>query len=396
MAHVFMYRLLCSNFFLYLLLLTAFSFERHDALTNLEFPVVTTWDGILALLEQRYTGKSGKSLCLSLTALSPPSNYLTFALSVVVDTIGLDTMDIASLLIPYNNLVLPSSEYETLTTLASEVIKSEDGSGEVLLIFDDSSNLSSYSVIPRIYWANLAPRPLRLWLEERYSNPSIEFSSSIYPLELRWVHAKGNFQLVPLGVNGTSVILYPSSMRSGANTLLQYSRPGHLFVGLRPSYTNEKFDIFPLHRVCALYLVPATLRLSTSPSSVDLSGMIQVSGGVHTCHENCEREVLNYLRRQRSTQIWLQHLALKNVMFHLPSPAINSLTTSRSSYRIFSLPSEIYSIMSNEYLSRRYTVEDGSGMEPLVSTVFNQLDVATYHVPLSPSTLEAVGKVNNN
>eukprot|EP01032_Pedospumella_encystans_P033080 gene33080-37381_t len=58
--------------------------------------------------------------------------------------------------------------------------------------------------------------------------------SAIEPVELRWVHFRGNLRIEPLGTGGNALVMQPGE------SVKQYTRAGHLFVAMRLQSTEEE------------------------------------------------------------------------------------------------------------------------------------------------------------
>ena len=219
-----------------------------------------------------------------------------------------------------------------------------------LLIFDSLQ----YTLIPNEIWDSTKPRVFREWLDKRYANPQVDFTASLVPLELRWAHARGNFKLVKCGYIDNT---YPSS-----SVITQYSKPGHLFAGVTGKHLDHDF---PLDHVVSLYLVPAMTGGAGFRHSVDLSKL--------TCSENgCRADLLQYWREQRASQMFVQSWALQRL--------------SNEPYMFLELPQQLLAGLSSEYLKNRNTVS--AVVEPLISTVFNQLETNTFYIPVLPERMD--------
>jgi hypothetical protein len=245
--------------------------------------------------------------------------------------------------------------------------------------------LTTYELIPSAVWKS--NKKLRQFLNTRY-RAKIEFTSEI-AVDLRWAHARGNLLLAKLGPRGSNLQLYPHQ------TAVQYTTAGHLFVAvsLRAMHTD-----FPLSDMVSLVVVSAITTLfpvismlskdtsiakkkGTCSKSASLFSVYQCSdlvdqGSVNTC----QAIIFDYWRQRRQSNIWIQPWAIK------------SLNTEDSipKWHVFQLPGAIYSRITESYLRQRALTQRP---EPLISTVFNQLETQTYHIPIKKSALQELSSI---
>ena len=92
-----------------------------------------------------------------------------------------------------------------------------------------------------------------------------------------------------------------------------------------------------------------------------------------TCSENgCRADLLQYWSEQRASQMFVQSWALQRL--------------SSDPYMFLELPQQLQAGLLSEYLKNRNTVS--AVVEPLISTVFNQLETNTIYIPVSPERMD--------
>ena len=198
----------------------------------------------------------------------------------------------------------------------------------------------------------------------------VDFISDL-PVDLRWAHARGNFRLVNLGRNGSNLRL------SSQSAVVQYTTAGHLFATLPVEMSGVAF---PIDRIVSMFFVPATtIELPRINMKANFSCAIAAVYNVYNCAEirqeknNCEFILFDYWRKRRQSHIWTQTWLLKELHNgHGPK------------WHVFNLPSPLYYTILQQYLHSR---QQDERKEPIISTVFNQLESPTYHIPINDTLL---------
>ena len=105
--------------------------------------------------------------------------------------------------------------------------------GEVRL-FDLLHDSKEYVSIPNSIVND--PILVKTFVDDRHEL-SVTFTvprNAIEPVELRWVHFRGNLRIEPLGTGGNPLVMQPGE------SVKQYTRAGHLFVAMRLESTEGK------------------------------------------------------------------------------------------------------------------------------------------------------------
>ena len=174
------------------------------------------------LLMSRLRNEVNKTLLVGVVDFASEMKYeenLIRALYVAIDTLGLGTINYSVCSFEDIKFVDPNLHINSLLLLDSH----------------------QYTLIPNEIWNSTKPRVFREWLDKRYANPQIDFTASIVPLDLRWAHARGNFKLVKCG--------YIDNTDPSSSVITQYTKPGHLFVGVNGEHSDHDF---PLDHVVSL------------------------------------------------------------------------------------------------------------------------------------------------
>ena len=307
--------------------------------TSLQFPLVRDLDASAI-----YSRSKALVLAVSFGKLQ---QYETLrAMAVIIDTLGLSAVDIA-----HHALNSTGGRLDELG-LNKKCIHGAPEDDSALLLFDSDrgDNPLNYTIIPREVWKKSStPLSMRKWLRDTYQEMHVQFvSSSEVKHDLMWVHFKGNYKFTKI----SSLDSIPVS---------QYTKPGHMFTIVKHG-DNSYIDDFSIEHATAIYIVPATFH--TNPIVIDFSN------NRNKCEPNCRQEILHYLGKQRSTQIWLQSFLPK-------------LNGDRKHYKPFQIQDDLYDEMLQEYLANR----NRSQTESLISAVFNQLEVPTFYVPITADAM---------
>ena len=164
------------------------------------------------------------------------------------------------------------------------------------------------------------------------SEMHVQFVSSLEKHDLMWVH------FMKLQVHEDQL---PDSI-----PVSQYTKPGHMFTIVKHG-DNSYIDDFSIEHATAIYIVPVTFH--TNPI------VINFSNNRNKCEPNCRQEILHYLGKQRSTQIWLQSFLPK-------------LDCDRKHYKPFQIQDDLYMKCCKNIL------QIGTEVKRVVNfAVFNQL-----------------------
>lgn len=114
-----------------------------------------------------------------------------------------------------------------------------------ILYFDNPFDLYHFEVLSLELAASTR---LRRWLHDRYGTITVRFCQSkpvtSLPIELRWIHFRGNLGLVPLGSQRRRVY---DNGRCGCllhQPVIQSSQPGHLFAVLHSDRLRDRKAIY--------------------------------------------------------------------------------------------------------------------------------------------------------
>ena len=327
------------------------------------------------VLRERSEGILSKAVLIAMWRRNTSERDITTlkqSLLHAIDTLGPMCIDIANGMVQNNTaFVLPNGSLHIINYLRDNDI---EPSGS-LLMFDDIAAPLEYTRIDSKYWRNTGGNAkmhaLQHYLSKRYER-KVTFISSRETLELRWAHAKGNFQLAQLSSGGHT----PLVLHSDENTATQYTSGGHLFVTLP---TSAQEVSFPVSEIQSMYLVPASAKPIPIVDMSELSGISSSNFGIKPilCEQNrdeCTKLLFEYWEMQRLTQVWVDSWSLKSLF---PTVDPGDL--------VFQLPDKLYREILNNYLEGR---ENLAKTEPLISTVFNQISAPTYHVPVKHSLLD--------
>lgn len=261
--------------------------------------------------------------------------------------------------------------------------------------------------------------------------------------ELRWVHFRGNMQLVPLNNNGRSLYFPTSPDRAREQGLVQYTHAGHLFAILQSKSKDRcseckkfsKFDNYiELDRIIGLYLVPAVylphndlLPIIVSPtnnklfnfsiirhhqyisdyyqrtnesnllgnlyrqnylSTDDALRRLTESAASSDNFEYFRTSLKIYWEFQRKSQIQLLNKYLPLISFYgdeqtglvsVSGVQENYQSSRNDFYKKITLPHNLHQELKAAYLEERKKIHQ---QETFISMVFNQDEAPTYFVPL--------------
>jgi hypothetical protein len=305
-----------------------------------------------------------------------------------------------------------------------------------LLVFDDPFNARTCTQFSS---PALLTDPLHIkdLFSQRYAIP-VKFSlSKEYEnrnLELKWVHFRGNFQIVSLNDSNSPLFFSPPKQE-----IIQYTRAGHVFaitdaMKKLPNSSNiTKFDQFmKFHEIVGLYIVPP-VHFSSSESnefypiivSPKNNKLINVSTiaeyqflgakeeqlekeqSEENEFEYFKRTLLAYWKYQRKSQIGFLQRHLPGIPFRKDNfddlartisgkrygntvpPMIKTQFSGlyrKNIYKKIFLPPWLKEGLSQEHFKQKYILNT-SQEEPFISMVFNQYQSPTYYVPLQNQTL---------
>jgi hypothetical protein len=240
------------------------------------------------------------------------------------------------------------------------------------------------------------------------------------PVELRWAPFRGNMKVVRIGVNDSSLWLYPGQ------SALQYTSAGHLFVVMtrqgNEEYQRASQPLVELEnafkQVIGLCLVPFSLSgtnvsiSSSSPAMFNAQKLLEATvhypecnsymSGALTLAESIQDSATRGCFRRMLLTYW-EHQRLSQVPVHLWAvPAISVATSPSSASDISSMggvdhPKALWTLGS---LSRTLIQEAfawhtthrtvAASAEPPISLVFNQLESPTFHVPLPGALMQRI------
>ncbi len=288
------------------------------------------------------------------------------------------------------------------------------------------------------------PLLLKSFVDRRHEL-NVQFTlseSAISPVELRWVHFRGNLRIEPLGMSGKSLVIQPGESAK------QYTHPGHLFVALRLESNNENTESNSMHlheqhqgfadldrlihRIVGIYLIPSIHQ--TCPTDLDCSHEIMIGrdygafyhteklaadtvcgqnlspGSDHADEVDCFRSLLaKYWEHQRLSQVYVNTWAVPTIPISNP-PALTDVQGTalgldsqvdvdvggevhvaheHDLWKVFDLDSSLAESASTFHLIHR-RVTGVSFPEPPISLVFNQFEVPSWYVPLPSHLLDRI------
>jgi hypothetical protein len=305
-----------------------------------------------------------------------------------------------------------------------------------LLVFDDPFNARTCTQFSSPALLN-DPLQIKALFSNRYLIP-VKFSlSKEYEnqnLELKWVHFRGNFQIVSLNDNNSPLKFSPPKQE-----IIQYTRAGHVFAitdatrTLSSSSNFTKFDQFmKFHEIVGLYIIPPVhfssqdanlfYPIIVSPKNnkfINVS-MIEEYQFLGVQEERLEKEqseenefeyfkrtLLAYWKYQRKSQIGFLQKHLPGIPFREDNFDDLARTISRKRhgntvpptmktqfsglyrkniYKKIFLPPLLKEELSQEHFKQKYILNT-SQEESYISMVFNQYQSPTYYIPLQNQTL---------
>lgn len=208
--------------------------------------------------------------------------------------------------------------------------------------------------------------------------------------ELRWVHFRGNCQILPLGRNNEPLIIHPGEY------IDQTTFSGHLFAIMRVNRSNSCYaersieTQIQLDRIASLVMIPAvhlpgkTVVITLTDDLIENGTALELlqeqsllSEHRHEPHP-IKRMLLHYWQAQRQSQIMPS-------VWHLPSIGSNIAMSSgdlssRRLWKVIELPMSLTEALSSSYYYQKYLQSGAS--EGSISLVFNQYEAPTFHYPL--------------
>lgn len=312
--------------------------------------------------------------------------------------------------------------------------------GGLVRLYDSSSNPQQYVTLPNEIVTN--PVNLRGFIDNRHQL-SVTFSLSSdapEPVELRWVHFRGNLKLVPLGSGSErdgALVIHPGQ------SVRQYTRGGHMFVAMKlgPQLTDAKQGVgghpefsaleHQIQRVVGMYMMPAmhqnclvgeecAFAIYIRPGGSALYHTHQLFDGTVCAHSRhsqldiafdhspntnitaCFRELLmKYWEHQRLSQVYVNTWAVPSIpLAELQSGPIHAVmgvaghlertlaSDTGLLWTVFNVDAALAASLSEYHQTHR--TSPASVPEPPISLVFNQLEVLTYYVPLPTQLLDEV------
>ena len=316
--------------------------------------------------------------------------------------------------------------------------------GEVRL-FDLLHDSKEYVSIPNSIVND--PILVKTFVDDRHEL-SVTFTvpwNAIEPVELRWVHFRGNLRIEPLGTGGNPLVMQPGE------SVKQYTRAGHLFVAMRLESTEEEVyytgDLFAhkqhsgfadlarqIRRIVGIYMLPSMHQ--TCDNDVDCSLEIIINPENSTFYQTdklvagtvcesmsyfasssltaCFRSLLmKYWEYQRLSQVYVNTWAVPSLpVIHSLGPTEMQFPESgemravesqadldvggdghyvgeKDLWMVFDLDSSLARSASTFHHTHRRS--DGiSSPEPPISLVFNQFEVPTWYVPLPSHLLDSI------
>lgn len=327
--------------------------------------------------------------------------------------------------------------------VSNTVLNNRDEALDDLYLFDSLDYTNEHTRIPNSIWENLAK--LRSFIDGRHEL-SVKFvvnRDTITPLELRWVHFRGNLRIEPLGPDGNPLVVHPGESAG------QYTRGGHIFIAMRTEEDSSTLQLdaqeeqhegfvhleSQIKRIVGVYMMPATHQNCTNILDCSLQIMIGPGQNVfyHTSKlaadtlcdavtsmdllfsysvspdlTNCFRALLlKYWEQQRLSQVYVNTWAVPTLLPVSQSPVStythdDGLGTvnngefiplaqerERDLFKLFNLTDSLARSLSAYHYTRRRKI-NSSSPEPPISLVFNQIEVPTRYVPLPQHLLDAV------